>query len=165
MLIRTAAVTAPVFLASVTARPAGKENGAIRSISRYTSVCLAVPITARTTSNLRPAFAKSIGPGSIAHSRAAVWTADLTDPASRVVASQYTHTRIHIRRSLYIGFLYMGPPWTLRPGFRNWVSRARTGKQPLARIETRKVTRVPTPGRFSRIKGILHGDLDSFSPM
>lgn len=88
--ILTAAATALVSLASVTARPAGRASGAIRSISKYTNVCPAVPITARTTSNLLLAFAKSTGPGSIAHSRVAVWTADLTDPASRVVANVTT---------------------------------------------------------------------------
>lgn len=70
--IRPVATTVPVSPANVTARPAGRVSDAIRSISKYTSVCPAVPIMARTTSNLRPAFARSTGQGSIARSRVAV---------------------------------------------------------------------------------------------
>jgi len=81
-----------VYPASVTARPAGRASGATRSISRCTSVCRAARTTARTTSSPRPASARSTGPGSIARSRVAAWTADRMDPASRAAASQYTRT-------------------------------------------------------------------------
>lgn len=84
-----------MFPASVTARLAGRASGAIRSISRCTSVCRAAPITGHTTSNLRPAFARSTGPGSIARSRVAAWTADLTDHANGAAASQYIYVVLY----------------------------------------------------------------------
>lgn len=112
MPIPTATVTAHVSLASVTARPAGRASGAIRWTSRCTSACRAAPITGHTTSNLRPAFARSTGPGSIARSRVAAWTADLTDPASRAVASQYIHINSHTHMSSF-RYISRRPLWVL----------------------------------------------------